>query len=81
MAKKTNSIKASDGKSLEGRVAIVRVKFTAMSDLIFSKSQYDDLGGYKGFLKEFAISIRDIEKVIKTTMSEHEFCALPDWEG
>ena len=54
-------IKKHERKS--DKTPVVVIKFHGENDLYFYKEDWDNMGGYKGFLKEFCMSIRDIEKV------------------
>lgn len=66
----------------EEKISVVRISFTiACGDLILSHSQWKELGGYKGFLKQYEMSILNIKKIKYTTMPEYEFYALEAWEG
>ena len=42
------------------------------SNLVFHKSQLDELGGYRNFIKDFSISIKDIKKVVKKNLKFNE---------
>lgn len=63
------------------QVPIVKVIFHAMQNLIFSPEEYAAIGKFKGVLKEFRVSIRDVQRVEVTTMSAIDFAQLPEWEG
>jgi len=63
-------------------VKIKRVKFnTGAPDFIYDVESWYSNGGWKGFLKDNGISIRDIDHVENSEMPEREFHTLPAWEG
>ena len=66
---------------MRDKIAIKRVKFHDMPDFIYSIDQWDSQGGWKGFLRDQCISIRDVSKVLTETMDAEEFYRLPAWEG
>jgi len=64
------------------KIKIKRVKFnTGAPDFIMSVESWHIQGGWKGFLKDNCISIRDVKQVDGGTMSETELYNLPAWEG
>lgn len=45
------------------KTAIVRIKFKDMPDLILAMDEYEQMGKWKGFLKTYCMSIRDVKSV------------------
>lgn len=67
---------------MKDEIAIKRVKFlTGAPDFIYSAKVWYTHGGWKGFLKDNCISIRDVECVKDDLMNRSEFYSLPAWEG
>lgn len=66
--------------ALEG-VPVKVVTFWGMSSLVFTVNQWQEMGGYKGFIKEWHFPISDIEKVVDGTMSPVDFANMGEWDG
>jgi hypothetical protein len=59
----------------------VIIEFTGgQADYYWTKDQWDDIGGYKGFLKSHSMSILDIKKVHKLLLNPSDF-PTTEWEG
>ena len=61
------------------RLPMVTVEFSGMPSFRCLLIEWKEIGGYKGFLKEYGISIRDIKSVkiqiLKTSeYPTHEWC-------
>lgn len=60
---------------------IVRVVNRGGQDIIFDTFQWEQEGGYRGFVKSGWLSIRDIEKIVYGRMPTKEFEELEEWNG
>lgn len=60
-------------------IDVVIIEFTGMSDLWFHRVDWENGGRYRGFLKNWCISIRDIQKVTHKSVLESEF-PTTEWE-
>lgn len=62
-------------------ISAVIVEFrNGMMDYYWTKDQWNDIGGYQGFLKSHSISVLDIMKVHRRLLNADDF--LTDaWEG
>lgn len=68
--------------SKQTKVPIVKITFHGLPDFIYSVQQWENDGGYKGFLKTGACSISQIKKVIYGCfMPFNKFHSLAAWEG
>ncbi len=56
------------------------VEFNNMPDYYWTMDQWNDIGGYKGFLKSQSLSILDIKKVHKLLLNPEDF-PIYAWEG
>lgn len=56
------------------------IEFYNMPDYVWSKDQWEDNGGYRGFLKSHGISILDIKKIHKVLLNPQDFPTTV-WEG
>lgn len=63
------------------RIPVKRVRFHGAGDLIYSLQEWNELGGWRGLVKDGVLQIRNVIEVIDDTMTELEFLMLPDWEG
>ena len=75
-----NSSKYNYSGALEP-INVKVVKFRNMPDFVFSISQWEQEGGWKGLLKCGAFPLRKVEKVITGTMNPVTFDELVVWEG
>ena len=57
------------------------VTFASMPDYIFSIDQWYDAGGWQGLIKDGAIPLREVNKVVDGVMSPKDFYSLEAWEG
>lgn len=71
------SDKYKSGKEL---IPTVIVQFHSMADLWMTKKQYDDEGRFKGLLKSFSVSIKDIANVWHVLKYPSSY-PTTDWEG
>lgn len=62
------------------KIPSVKVEFRDMPYFVCELEYWNSIGGYKGFLKEYVISIRDIKKVHKLLLKPEEF-PTNEWEG
>lgn len=62
------------------KIDVVVIEFSGMSNLWFHKAQWDAIGGYKKFLKDFCLSIRDISQVNYKRVHFSKF-PTTEWEG
>ena len=53
---------------------------TGCADYYWTKEQWDDIGGYQGFLKSHEISILDILKIHKLLLNPSDF-PTEEWQG
>tara|TARA_R110000782_G_C14661053_1_gene397845 strand:+ start:64 stop:288 length:225 start_codon:yes stop_codon:yes gene_type:complete len=56
------------------------IEFHDLPDYYFSKGQWDNIGGYQGFLKSHSMSIIEIKKVHKLLLNPIDFPS-GDWMG
>lgn len=61
------------------KIAIVRIKFKDMPELIFDMDGYEKMGKWKGFLKTYCISIRDVKSVSYELIDVKDF-PTQEWE-
>lgn len=61
-------------------IPAVIIEFHAMSNLIFTLDQWKEVGGWKGFLKEYCVSIRDIVKKHSRLLNPEDF-PTEEWAG
>ena len=61
------------------KIATVRIEFHEMSDLILTKDEYEKMGKWRGFLKDYAMSIRDVKKVHHEVIDAKDF-PTNEWE-
>ena len=54
-------------------IPAVTVEFQGLEDLVMTKGEWDELGGYVGFMRSYCISIRDIKKVHYHLLKPSEF--------
>ena len=59
---------------------MVTVKFHSMPNFRCLLSEWQEMGGYKGFLKEYCISIRSIKKVCTQVLSADKY-PQTEWNG
>ncbi len=62
-------------------VAVVKVHFYNMPDLIFSEGEWDKVGGYKAMLKDYAIGPGQIKAVKRSAMAIYDFAKLGEWNA
>ena len=62
------------------KIAVIRIEFHEMSDLILTKEEYEEMGGWKGFLKNYAMSIRDVAKVHHEMIDAKDF-PTTEWDA
>jgi hypothetical protein len=65
----------------ENKIPVVKIHFYVLNTLVFSAQEYEETGKWKGFLRDYGISIKNVDHIEKTTMSDYEFAKLGDWEG
>ncbi len=58
----------------------VRIEMYNLPNLILEKSEYESMGKFKGFLKDFQISILEIKKVHHILMCPNKYPTC-EWEG
>lgn len=61
-------------------IPAIVVEFYNAADYYWTKEQWDDAGGYIGFLKSHQISVLDIKKIHKLLLNPHDFPTTV-WEG
>lgn len=61
------------------KISIVRIKFKDMPDLILTMDEYEMMGKWKGFLKQYCMSIRDVEGVSYEVIDAKDF-PTTEWE-
>ena len=62
-------------------IPAIIVEFTnGVPDYYWTKDQWDDIGGYRGFLKSHEISILDIVKIHKLLLNPSDF-PTEAWQG
>lgn len=61
------------------KVAIVRIKFYNMNDLILTLDEYEKMGKMKGFLKKYNMSILDIKSINYEVIDVKDF-PITEWE-
>lgn len=59
---------------------MVTVEFKAMPNFRCLLSEWRELGGYRGFLKAYGVSFKDIKKVRTQVLSASEY-PTQAWEG
>ena len=62
------------------KIPTVKVEFHWLPDLILSKEEYDDNGGWNGFLKESHTYPSEIKKVHHILMDVKDY-PTKAWEG
>lgn len=62
------------------KAKMVTVEFKSRSYFRCLLTEWIELGGYKGFLKEYGISISSIKKVRKEVLNINEY-PKNEWEG
>lgn len=62
------------------KIPTVKIIFKSLPDLILSKEEYDKMGGYKGFLKEYSVTPRDLHGVQHILMDAKDY-PTKAWEG
>lgn len=65
---------------IDEQVAVVRVVFHNMNDLIMTQKEYKYYGGWKGCIKKSILNIRDVYETIHCMMKVSEL-PTQDWEG
>jgi hypothetical protein len=62
------------------KYTMVTVEFKDLNPFRCLYSEWIEMGGYKGFLKEYGICIKWISKVKTEVLNSHEYPAT-DWQG
>lgn len=61
------------------KIAVVRIKFRDMCDLVLAIDKYEQMGKWKGFLKTYRMSIRDVKSVSYELIDVRDF-PTQEWE-
>lgn len=62
------------------KLPMVTVEFKSMPNFRCLLTEWKELGGQKGFLKEYGISLKDIKKVRTQVLNASEY-PTQAWEG
>lgn len=62
------------------RLPMITVEFKSMPNFRCLLTEWKEMGGYKGFLKAYGISIKDIKKVKTQVLKASEY-PTQAWEG
>lgn len=77
---KTEKTKLTNERKEANKIDVVIIEFADWPNLWYHKAEWDEQGGYKGFLKTFAVSIRDIIRVNYKRVHFKDF-PTTEWQG
>ena len=61
-------------------ISAIVVQFKTMVDFICTKEEWEKIGEYRGFLKEYSINPKEIKKVHKLLLNPDQF-PTQEWAG
>lgn len=61
-------------------IPAIVVQFKSMVDFVCTKTEWEKIGEYRGFLKEYSIKPQEIKKVHKLLLNPDQF-PTQEWAG
>lgn len=61
-------------------IPVVRVEFHELPDFILTQVEFEERGGWRGFIKEYHINIKEVKKLHYEMISPKDF-PKSEWEG